>query len=98
VSAYRNLLRVRVPVSLLAQFIAQSAWTQFFCDEPVPLPNDAQYVRAWYDPETDSFALVFEHPSFLPTYEGGHPMSVQVTALTPLPIAGALTTGTGDET
>jgi hypothetical protein len=96
VSNYRNLLSVRVSVSLLAQFIAQSAWTQFSYDEPVPLPNDAQYVQAWHDPETDTLALVFEHSSFPPTYEGGHVMRVQVVTLNPPPVAGELTTGDDD--
>jgi hypothetical protein len=96
VSAYRNLLSVRVPVSALAAFITQQGQMLLGDAHPTPLPNDAQYVRAWHDPETDNLMLVFEHSSFPKTYEGAHVMRVEAVTLNPPPIMGELTTGDND--
>jgi hypothetical protein len=92
-SAYRNLLSVRVPVFALAAFVTQQG--QMLLDDvhPVPFPDDVRYVRAYHDPETDTLMLVFEHPSFPKTCEGAHIMHVEVVTLTPPPTIGELTMG-----
>jgi hypothetical protein len=98
VSAYRNLLSVRVPVSALAAFITQQGQMLLGDAHPTPFPADVRYVRAYHDPEADTLMLVFEHSSFPKTYEGAHVMRVEVVTLNPPPAADVLTTGTGDET
>lgn len=65
-----------VKVELSARSIAQLIHDTRFINEstisavPCPFPADMQYVRAFYDSETEMLSCVFEHPSFYPTREG----------------------------
>lgn len=81
----RHLIAVLVPVQEIADLILSRCQVRGLpgmpAKQPQPLPDAAHCVRTYYDPDTDSLVLVYEHEDFPATAPTCQMWRVSATSL-----------------